>query len=128
MAKGVFQDLTGKRFGRLRVLQRVPNPKSFHPLYRCRCACGTECVVRGSSLTSKNPSACTRSCGCLHMPKGKEAEYHITIDGVTDTQAGWARRLGLSQRAFNHRYRKWLSPKAACTLPPRASMRRPRCP
>ena len=58
-------DLTGKKFGRLTVLERhgtwhAPCGQT-DPLWLCRCECGVELLVRGISLRSGN----TRSCGCL---------------------------------------------------------------
>lgn len=58
-------DLTGKRFGRLVVMERAeyytsPSYQSV-PLWRCRCDCGAECIVAGKSLRYGQ----TRSCGCL---------------------------------------------------------------
>lgn len=57
-------DLTGQRFGRLVVLQRVDNLMSSsgqRTRWLCACDCGKETVVLGVSLRSGN----TRSCGCL---------------------------------------------------------------
>lgn len=59
-------DLTGKTFDRLKVLERAPRPafnSRTDAYWLCRCKCGTETVVRGSSLRSK----LTRSCGCLRQ-------------------------------------------------------------
>lgn len=58
MAKAL--DLTGERFGRWAVLQRI---KSNHKkiMYQCVCECGTEKLVYGSNL--KNGKSL--SCGCL---------------------------------------------------------------
>ena len=54
-------DLTGRRYGRLIVIERVTNDgRSVRWL--CRCDCGNEREVRGASLTTGN----TSSCGCLH--------------------------------------------------------------
>ena len=58
-------DITGRRYGRLVVIERAgsyysPSYRSS-PLWRCRCDCGAECVVSGDSLRSGR----TRSCGCL---------------------------------------------------------------
>lgn len=58
-------DLTGRRFGRLVVIERdgtyySPTFRAF-PLWRCRCDCGTECIVLGNSLRQGT----TKSCGCL---------------------------------------------------------------
>ena len=62
---GKLIDLTGKRFGRLVVIEREgtyisPSYSSF-PLWHCRCDCGAECIVNGNSLRN----GFTRSCGCL---------------------------------------------------------------
>lgn len=61
---GKFQDLTGKRFGEITVLQkaesiREPNGKLV-TMWKCQCDCGTIFVVKGASLRSGN----TKSCGC----------------------------------------------------------------
>lgn len=57
-----FQDLTGRRFGRLTVLRRSSftdgSPDVF---WDCRCDCGAEIVTRANSLRR----GATRSCGCL---------------------------------------------------------------
>lgn len=62
-------DLTGRRFGRLTVIERAgthycPSYRSY-PLWRCRCDCGAECIAAGNSLHSGR----TRSCGCLRTDK-----------------------------------------------------------
>lgn len=59
-------DLTGKRFGRLVVLERVDNaitPKGKVAVrYKCRCDCGNEKIIRKCHLTSGK----IVSCGCFH--------------------------------------------------------------
>lgn len=55
-----FKDLTGKIFDRLTVIKRVENDKSNRTMWLCKCSCGKEIIVRGSSLTSGN----SKSCGC----------------------------------------------------------------
>lgn len=64
-------DLKGKTFGRLEVLERAgtaytPNFTAV-PLWRCRCECGNELIVRGISLRN----GYTRSCGCLKVELSK---------------------------------------------------------
>ena len=54
--------LTGLRFGRLVVVQRVEN-NGRRSLWLCKCDCGQSTKVLGENLTSK--SAHTESCGCL---------------------------------------------------------------
>lgn len=54
-------DLAGEIFGRLTVLEFADKAKCGHKRWLCRCDCGTEIVVWGSSLKTGN----TKSCGCL---------------------------------------------------------------
>lgn len=57
-------DLTGRRFGRLVVIERQGTQKDawhYDPLWLCRCDCGTECLITGPALRYGK----TRSCGCL---------------------------------------------------------------
>lgn len=53
-------DLTGRRYGKLTVIRRVPNPVPGTAWY-CRCDCGSTVVVAGKNLRTGN----TKSCGCL---------------------------------------------------------------
>lgn len=54
------EDMTGKRFGRLKVLELVDiRPRKW----RCRCDCGTVCDIQRSNLASGN----TTSCGCARV-------------------------------------------------------------
>jgi hypothetical protein len=53
-------ELTGKRFGRLFIVERAQySPSGW--LWRCLCDCGTCCFVKTGLLTTRN----TKSCGCL---------------------------------------------------------------
>lgn len=58
-------DLTGQKFGRLTVEEKVHpntiNKKNKHIYWRCRCDCGNETLVNGSSLRDGT----TTSCGCV---------------------------------------------------------------
>lgn len=56
-----FNDLTGKRFGRLTVVCRTEN-KGGRTNWHCNCDCGNEKDVLGINLTR----GFTKSCGCLH--------------------------------------------------------------
>lgn len=59
-------DMTGQRFGRLTVIERVtPKPKEKYAYWKCLCDCGNEKVVTGSRLRSGD----SRSCGCLRSEK-----------------------------------------------------------
>jgi hypothetical protein len=58
-----LKDLTGMRFGRWFVIERAPN-KGKAAMWRCRCYCGTEKIVHGTSLKSGASTMC-RSCSYL---------------------------------------------------------------
>lgn len=54
-------DLTGRRFGRLRVVARCGADHRGVPFWTCKCDCGTLRMIRGPSLRNGQ----TKSCGCL---------------------------------------------------------------
>ena len=58
--KHFASELTGQRFGRLKVLRRAANNSCGQTRWICFCDCGKTLTVLGNSLTSGN----TRSCGC----------------------------------------------------------------
>ncbi len=59
-------DITGHRFGRLLVIRRGEN-RQKKPAWLCRCDCGNEVEVRGSSLRRYKS---TNSCGCISKSQG----------------------------------------------------------
>ena len=56
-----FIDITGNKYGRLKVERRADNVAYGVPAWHCICDCGKDCIVRGYYL--KNGK--TKSCGCL---------------------------------------------------------------
>lgn len=56
-----LKDLTGQRFGRLVVVERVGSSLSREATWRCLCDCGNERIICGSSLRRGG----SKSCGCL---------------------------------------------------------------
>jgi len=69
MKMGKFEDLTGRRFNKLLVLnfKEIKNKKTF---WLCKCACGKEKIVCGSKLKNNH----TKSCGCIN--KGNEFNFN----------------------------------------------------
>lgn len=57
------EDLTGRTFGTLIVIERSPNDKRNRPRYLCRCECGTVANMLAGNLKSGN----TRGCGCTKL-------------------------------------------------------------
>lgn len=84
-----LQDLTGQRFGRLVVLQRVKKENNKNTFWLCKCDCGKEKTVRAECLKSKN----TQSCGC------KQRESTL-IHGKSNTKlyTVWSAMI---QRCYN---------------------------
>ena len=58
-----LNDLTGHRFGRLTVLERVENNKWGQRKYLCKCNCGREIVTLGKNLCNGR----VKSCGCARV-------------------------------------------------------------
>ena len=57
-------DISGRRFGKLVVVERAGSNANGRALWNCLCDCGKSVVVKGNALLSGN----TRSCGCLNRP------------------------------------------------------------
>jgi len=55
-----FINLTGKKFGKLTVMERANNDKSKNTQWVCKCDCGKIAVFRADHLKK----GATKSCGC----------------------------------------------------------------
>jgi hypothetical protein len=62
-----FNNLTGKRYGRLIVIGLSPKKSGRKSYWACKCDCGNTLAVRGDMLKNGN----TRSCGCLKREQDK---------------------------------------------------------
>lgn len=85
-------DLTGRRFGRLTVLEKNLS-NMYHSRWDCLCDCGNTTTVYGSSLVQGK----TRSCGCLikdtmRAVHGTHLESHSRLHNI------WS---GMKERCFN---------------------------
>ncbi len=90
------KDITGKKFGRLTVIEPAPRPdgiKSHNQFWLCRCQCQKEVVVCGRSLRSGN----TKSCGCLLKEQARESK---TKHGMKGTRL-YNIYKGMKQRCYN---------------------------
>ena len=90
-------DMTGRIIGRLTVIEECGRDAQGKVLWRCRCECGNEVIVRGSNLRNEN----TTSCGCYQRECA--AEDHTT-HGASRTRlyAIWAdmlKRVGVHKGA-----------------------------
>ena len=76
----IFNDLTGQKFGRLMVIERVNTPieKNYSTLWLCECDCGNKKIINAISLRK----GVTKSCGCYNreitsLPYGEAAKNTI---------------------------------------------------
>lgn len=62
-----MKNLSNQRFGRLVVLEPVGKNRSRQTRWKCKCDCGNEKIITGTSLTRTNRP--TQSCGCIQREK-----------------------------------------------------------
>lgn len=89
---GRLLDLTGQRFGKLTVIEFAGHAPNRKTLWKCKCDCGNETLVKTNALRS----GATKSCGCL-VP---------VVSGDTH------RKHGMSESRL---YRTWKNMKARCS-------------
>jgi hypothetical protein len=102
MAKAL--DLTGKRFGRLTVIERTENNKRDDTMWLCRCDCGNTTIALGYLL--KNSTI--KSCGCFRadeFKKGRESIKRKENSKIASTIHG---------KANTRLYRVWVDMKRRC--------------
>ena len=71
-----MEDLTGRQFGKLFVVRRLPEARNKNPQWLCHCECGRHVVTRSGNL-----KAYQRSCGCSsranRLPEGEAAKRFL---------------------------------------------------
>ena len=70
MAKNI-PDIVGNRYGRWTVIGNAGKCQSGEKKILCRCDCGTEKVLRRSSVTSGN----SKSCGCYASEENQKRDF-----------------------------------------------------
>ena len=92
-------DLTGKRFGRLLVIKRVPCHKGIAK-WECICDCGNTTVVFGNNLRR----GYTTSCGCYRheceMERAAKRRIHGEGYGKNRTRL-YGIWIGMRTRCYN---------------------------
>lgn len=93
-------DLTGKKFGKLTVVERAGSTNHGAAKWRCVCECGNETVVIGDELRKGN----TRSCGCLRKKKASIKSNNHVPKNKTHGKAGtpfYKEWIQIKQRCYN---------------------------
>ena len=89
-----FIDITGQKFGRLKVIRIAGKDKHNKYKWLCACECGNTKTILGNSLRD----GMTKSCGCLVEERmatmGRKSKIHGMINGAE--------------------YKSWQSMKARC--------------
>jgi hypothetical protein len=90
----VAKDLTGEKFGEWVVLKRVENDGGRNSRWLCRCSCGNERVVYGTTLIKNK----TKSCGCLRSIRkdltGEKFGEWVVLKRVENDGGRNSRRCG----------------------------------
>ena len=100
MAAHNRNNLTGKRFGRLTVLQYAET-RNKRAYWLCQCDCGNQKIVNGNLLQNGD----TASCGCLRKETTSKTGKSCITHGMTKTPT----------------FRSWEAMRARCNNPHNAS-------
>lgn len=96
MGKVSTENLIGKVFGRLTVVDTYPRGKQGHVQWVCACSCGSSTVVTSSNLKHGK----VQSCGCLSR------ETRLDKANQTGLGTGWEQACsycGAKFRALSHK-------------------------
>ena len=96
----MFEDLTGRRFGRLTVIEFAGKTKDRKTTWNCLCDCGNEKIIIGKNLKNGN----TKSCGCLHAEKFKHKTHGKRNTRLYRIWRNMLNRCELSSSSEYHRY------------------------
>lgn len=97
-----FKDLTGQKFGKLKVIGFAGMDKHHNKSWLCECECGNQKVVRQGSLVNE----ITSSCGCSKYDAGYRGKNFVTYNGERKTVFAWSKETGLSYAKLLHAYEK----------------------
>lgn len=90
-----FKDLTGQKFGRLTVLDRLHNYHEKNACWLCVCECGNLAKVNTPNLRSGR----TMSCGCLRKEVNtKHGKYNTRLYDI------WA---SMKKRCYYHKHKNY---------------------
>ena len=94
-------DLTGRTFGRLKVLKYAGRSANRHSMWKVVCVCGKILTVQGGNLGNGT----TKSCGCLKLERTVEmGSSNYTHGNAIHGKESLA-------------YRSWRAMKQRCTYP-----------
>lgn len=92
-------DLTGQRFGKLKVLARDQR-EGFGTFWLCQCDCNRVITARAGNLIGGN----TKSCGCAKRKSTRNTNYEKTRPRAGDTRISWELMLNRCYNVKSHNY------------------------
>ncbi len=90
-----FKDFTGRKFGLLTAVERLPRYKGGNTFYRCTCECGREKIVSSGNLSSGH----TQSCGVTNHTRKEYKEYETPLDDIKRTYSIY-RHISPSEKSY----------------------------
>jgi hypothetical protein len=89
-----FKDLTGKKFGRLTVIEFYGNwcgskPKITQRAWLCKCECGNFIIRTTALLNGKAAKNCVQSCGCYNLERISKLRAKPGVGGFNTYYAGY---------------------------------------
>lgn len=83
-------EILSRKWGKLTPIEFIGyTEKSKRTLWKCKCDCGTEVIVRSDCLRTAKSSGSTKSCGCAGIQRrGKEAPTWLGVGDISGSK--WA--------------------------------------
>lgn len=97
----MVKDLTGKRFGRLIVLEFVGVNHHGNAVWLCLCKCGALKKVLGNNLQR----TATKSCGCWHREQAAAKQFKHGHNRRGNTSPEYKSWESMIQRCTNPNYK-----------------------
>lgn len=108
------KDYSGKRFGLLTAVEKLPHYKNGETYYRCICDCGSEKIASSSNLTTGH----VRTCGgdihkksqfrILNIPKDENARIYYVYRHVSPSGKSY---IGITKQRPERRFQNGMGYK-----------------
>ena len=101
-----MEDLTGRKFNRLTVIEYDHSDKHYNSYWLCKCECGKETIVTAGRLRSNH----TKSCGCYMRERSKETCINKNIKhGLSKTRLYniWSNMKERCENNNHPDYKRW---------------------
>ena len=95
MGKFHGEDMVGRRFGKLTVMEREGTNKHKQALWKCACSCG--CLMN------------------VRKPRLWKGDYTLTYNGKTQTVSEWAEEMGMNYFTLYRRLQRGWDVERALT-------------